>query len=107
MSVEPTPDSDNSEYEADQERAAMQAQLRKDVDSWNKARSDTSQGHIGEPRVPVKRSVSAQPVAGPKKPAAVPSAAKPSGTPSKPFSMSYGGESTKTYMKYLIARGIR
>jgi hypothetical protein len=111
MSVESESEDDNAGREADRKSEAMKAQLREDVSSWTKARSEASPGHIpgqiAEPKVSVGRPISPQPVAGTRKAGSAPPAVRPAGTLSKPFSMSYGGETTKDYMQYMISRGVR
>jgi hypothetical protein len=104
----PTPDDDpdDMEREADRQADAMKAQLRKDVHSWSKARSEASPGRIAE-SVPVTRKASSQQAATTKKPSAPRQTAKSAGTRSKPFSMSYDGKSTEEYIQYMIDRGAR
>jgi hypothetical protein len=120
MSVESESEDDNAEREADRKSEAMKSQLRDDVNSWTKARNEASPGHIpgqiAEPKTSLGRAISPQPVAGTSSPqpvagtrkaASAPPAVRPAATPSKPFSMSYGGETTKDYMQYMISRGVR
>jgi hypothetical protein len=107
MSIEPKPEEDNAECESGRQAEAMKAQLRKDVHSWNKARNETAPGHIAESTFPAVRLVPPQPVAKARMRGSAPAAVKPADISSKPFSMSYGGETTKDYMQYIISRGSR
>jgi hypothetical protein len=107
MSIEPTSEGDNVEQDADRQADAMKAQLRKDVDSWSKARSEAHPARSAEPSVPVDRPAPPKPAPRAKKVDPTPSAPKTANTVSKPFSMSYGGETTKAYMEYMISRGVR
>lgn len=107
MSIESEPDGDDTDRDADRKAQAMKAQLRKDVESWTKARSDASSERIAEPSTAVNRPVSPRPVPKAKKSGALPAADKPGGSRSKPFSMSYGGETTEHYIRYMIDRGAR
>lgn len=107
MSIAPEPLDDNAEWEADRQADAMKAQLRKDVNSWAKARSDASPGRIAEASPPVVSPPAPRPVARTKKAGAAAPAVKPADTRAKPFSMSYNGGSTKDYIQYMIDRGAR
>jgi hypothetical protein len=60
LSVNIEPEGD--ETEAARKSEAMKAQLRKDVDSWTKARNEASPKRIAEPSTPVARPVSFKPV---------------------------------------------
>ncbi|MEJ0017301.1 MAG: hypothetical protein WDN25_12170 [Acetobacteraceae bacterium] len=108
MINEPESDGDDTEREAE----AMKAQLRKDVDSWTKARSEAVPERLIERgatavSTSVAKEAAAPPVRRTKKPAAAaPAAAAPDGR-SKPFAMSYGGETDKDYIQYMISRGVR
>ncbi len=113
MSIEPEGD----DTEAERKSEAMKAQLRKDVDSWTKARSEASPERIAGPSAPVDRPASSQPVSfrpvlsrpvpAAKKFRATPPTAAPADIRPKPFGMSYGGETTKAYIRYMIDRGSR
>jgi hypothetical protein len=108
MSIEPGGD----DTEAERKSEAMKAQLRKDVDSWTKARSEASPERIAGPSAPVdrpasSRPVSSRPVPRAKKPRTTPPAVVPADIRPKPFNMSYGGETTKAYIRYMIDRGSR
>jgi hypothetical protein len=113
MSIEPGGD----DTEAERKSGAMKAQLRKDVDSWTKARSEASPERIAGPSAPVdrpasshpasSRPISSRPVPRAKKPRTTPPAAVPADIRPKPFNMSYGGKTTKAYIRYMIDRGSR
>jgi hypothetical protein len=113
MRIEPEGD----DREAERKSEAMKAQLRKDVDAWTKARSEASPGRITEPNAPVDRPASShptssrpeasRPVPGAKKPRTTPLSAEPVDMQPKPFSMSYGGGTTKAYIRYMTDRGSR
>jgi len=99
---------DDAEREADRQADAMKAQLRKDVDSWSKARSESSPGRIAEASPPVAGKPASQPAAKAKKASPrAPAAKQQVDTPSKPFSMSYDGGTTAEYIQYMINRGAR
>jgi hypothetical protein len=110
MQVEPVSGEDG---ETDRQADAMKVQLRKDVDAWTKARREPSRGISVEPGATVEPSATAdKPVPAPRvgravRAAAAPPAGRTPGAPSKPFTMSYGGETPKDYVKYMIARGVR
>jgi hypothetical protein len=104
MSTVPPSHDDPPDRQAD----AMKAQLREDVASWSKARSDPSQQIVAEPDVPAAAQPSPQPVARPKaKTRRAASAVKPASTGAQPFRMSYDGGTTAEYIQYMIDRGAR
>ena len=107
MNIAPEPQDDHVEQDADRHADAMKAQLRKDVDSWTKARSDASPGRIAEASPPAISPPSPRPVTRTKKAGSAASPVKPADTRAKPFSMSYDGGSTKDYIQYMIDRGAR
>jgi hypothetical protein len=107
MSIESESVGDDTERDADRQAEAMKAQLRKDVASWSNTRSEASPERIAEPSAPVNQPASPRPVPRAKKSGATPAADKPEGSRSKPFSMSYGGETTGDYIRYMIDRGAR
>lgn len=92
-----TPGGD-ADLEATRQADAMKAKLRKDVESWSKARSAEPSEPIGQqpaPR-PVKRVRKAAP--------AKPSQPDPGSTP---YRMSYDGGTSAEYIQYMINRGAR
>ena len=93
--------------ETERRADAMKVQLRKDVDAWAKARREPSRGISAEPATTVEKPVPTPRIARAVRDAAAPAAGKPQGAPSKPFTMSYGGETPKDYVKYMISRGVR
>jgi cell division protein FtsN len=103
MSGHPEAQDDDAEREAARQADAMKHQLRKDVDSWAKARSEASPGHV-----PVAAKPVSSPVARARKPRP-PAAPAPSqaDTRSKPYRMSYDGGTTAEYIQYMIDRGAR
>jgi hypothetical protein len=108
MNIEPRED----DTEAERKSETMKAQLRKDVDSWTKARSKASPRRIAAPSASVNRPKSSQPassrpVPGEKKPRTMPLTAEPADTQPKPFGMSYGGKTVKAYIRDMIDRGSR
>lgn len=101
------PDRD-AERDADRQADAMKTQLRKDVASWSKARSDTSQQDVAEPSAPTARQPSPQPIAKPRaKTKRAASAVQPVRSAAQPFRMSYDGGTTADYIQYMIDRGAR
>jgi hypothetical protein len=101
------PGSDDPDRDADQQKQAMHAQLRKDVASWSAARSDETTRGAEEFRVPVaqpaaRRATRAKPAAQP-----VVADVKPVAVTKKPFSMSYDGVTTREHIAYRISRGAR
>lgn len=99
---------DEGEREADRQADAMKAQLRKDVNSWSKARSEPSTALIAETDTSVARKPPSSPPASKAKKAAIPKPA-PTEVPvsKKPFSMSYGGVTAAEYIQYMLDRGLR
>src|ERR1700722_11055907 len=65
MSVESESEDANAEREADRKSEAMKSQLRDDVNSWAKARSEASPGHIpgqiAAPKASLGRAISPRP----------------------------------------------
>jgi hypothetical protein len=108
MGLLPPTQDDDAEREDDRQADAMKAQLRKDVESWAKARSDSSPGRIAKKDAPAVKESSSRSVAGAKK-ARAPTTpvAKPAASTSKPFGMSYDGTTTAEYIQYMIDRGAR
>jgi hypothetical protein len=99
---------DEGAQEADRQADAMKAQLRKDVDSWSKARGEPSTALIAEADTSVARKPPSSPPASKPKKAATPKAAPAEVAISKkPFSMSYGGVTAAEYIQYMIDRGLR
>jgi hypothetical protein len=107
MSSAPQTQDDDAERGADRQADAMTVQLRKDVDSWSRARRDSSPGYIAESSLPVPRQPSSQPLTRSRKPNAATPAVKQTGTRSKPVGMSYDGMTTSEYIQYMIDRGAR
>jgi hypothetical protein len=104
MTSPPEGHDDEGAQEADRQADAMKAQLRKDVDSWSKARGEPSTALIAE----ADTSVARKPPASKPKKAATPKAAPTEVAISKkPFSMSYGGVTAAEYIQYMIDRGLR
>jgi hypothetical protein len=108
VSIEPEDDDTKAERKSE----AMKAQTRKDVETWTKARNEAATKRISEPSAPVDRPASFQPVSsGPvpraKKPHPRPPTAEPADIQPTPFSMAYGGETTKAYIRSMIDRGSR
>jgi len=96
---------DEQQQQADRQAETMRTQLRKDVDSWSKARSEST----ADPRAEASATIAAKPprtTAAAKSAAAKP-VAKPTSTAGKPFSMSYDGVTTADYIRYRIDRGLR
>jgi len=107
MSRTPRAQDDDAEREDDRAADAMKTQLRRDVASWSKARSESS-GRIAEPEAPVAKKPSSRPTTAARKTSAPTTpVAKPAGTSSKPFSMSYDGKTTAEYIQDMIDRGAR
>ena len=108
MTSPPEGHDDEGQQEADRQADAMKAQLRKDVDSWSKARSEPSTALIAEADTAVARKPPTSPPASKAKKAATP---KPVPTEvvaaKKPFSMSYGGVTAAEYIQYMLDRGLR
>jgi hypothetical protein len=108
MTNPPDGHDDEGQREADRQADAMKAQLRKDVDSWSKARSEPSTALIAEADTAVARKPASSPPVSRAKKAATP---KPvpveAATGKKPFSMSYGGVTAAEYIQYMIDRGSR
>ena len=102
MSGDPETEDDDAEREADRQVDAMKNQLRKDVDSWSKARSEASPGHIT-----VATKPASSPVTRARKPRRPAPAASQADTRSKPFRMAYDGGTTAEYIQYMIDRGAR
>ena len=102
MSGDPQTLDDDAEREADRRADAMKNQLRKDVDSWSKARSEASPGHI-----PVATKPASSPVTRARKPRQPAPAASQADPRSKPYRMSYDGGTTAEYIQYMIDRGAR
>jgi len=86
---------------------AMKAQLRKDVASWSKARSETPELLIVEPSAQPARQPSLLSAAKPRKLKRAASAVQTVPVSTKPFRMSYDGGSTADYIQYMIDRGAR
>ena len=107
MTIESEPEGDDTERDADRKAEAMKALLRKDVASWTKARSEALPERVAEPSAPVNRPASPRAVPRAKQSGATPTADKQGSSRSKPFSMSYGGETTEHYIRYMIDRGAR
>jgi hypothetical protein len=108
MSTVPHSHDDEPDRDADRQADAMKTQLRKDVASWSKARSDTSQQLVAEPSAPTVRQPSLQPVAKPRaKTKRVAAVVKPVRSGAQPFRMSYDGGTTADYIQYMIDRGAR
>ena len=84
MSTVPEGHDDQPDRDAD----AMRAQLRKDVESWSKARNETSPREAAESSVPAVKPASSKPATRAKTPKRAPPAAAPADAKSKPFSMS-------------------
>jgi hypothetical protein len=102
-------DGDEGQREADRQTDAMKAQLRKDVDSWSKARNETSTALVAEAAAPVakKPPASSTPTTKAKKTASPKPGASETGVSKRPFSMSYGGLSAADYIQYMLDRGLR
>jgi cell division septation protein DedD len=99
---------DDGQREADRQTDAMKVQLRKDVDSWSKARSEPSTALIAEASTPVARKPPASPPATKaKKPASPKPTTDNVGVSKRPFSMSYGGLTAADYIQYMLDRGLR
>lgn len=107
MAMEPGTNDDSADRDAEAQVDAMNAQLRKDVASWSKARHEGSMRLAEAPGVPIARPALSRPVARakPARPAAP--SPKPASTQGKPFRMSYSGSSIADYVKYRIDRGGR
>ena len=99
---------DDGQREADRQTDAMKVQLRKDVDSWSKARSEPSTGLVAEANAPVAQKTPASAPATKAKRSASPKPSTDSvGVTKRPFSMSYGGLSAADYIQYMLDRGLR
>ena len=108
MTSPPEGQNDEGQREADRQADAMKAQLRKDVDSWSKARSEPSTALIVEADTAVVRKPAPSPSASKAKKAATPKPVPVEvATGKKPFSMSYGGVTAAEYIQYMIDRGLR
>ena len=108
MSTVPHNHDDGPDRDADRQADAMKTQLRKDVASWSKARSDTSRQDVAEPSAPTARQPLPQPVAKPKARTKRPASfVKPAYSAAQPFRMSYDGGTTAEYIQYRIDRGAR
>lgn len=108
MTNPPEGQDDEEQREANRQSDAMKAQLRKDVDSWSRARSEPSAERHAEESASAPRAPSLPiPVDGAKKTRTPRPAAKDSLSPKKPFSMSYDGVSSAEYIQYMIDRGSR
>jgi hypothetical protein len=108
MNETPQTQGDDADAEDGRQADAMKAQLKRDVESWSKTRSESSAGRITEPAPPVARKSSLRPIAGAGQatPPAVP-AAKEADIRKKPFRMSYDGVTTEEYIQYMLDRGSR
>jgi hypothetical protein len=108
MGGTPGKQDDDVDREDDRQADAMKAQLRKDVESWSKARSEASPGRIGEPGAPAAKKPSPPSAARTKKTSASTTpVVKPAAAGSRPFSMAYDGKTTAEYIQYMIDRGAR
>jgi hypothetical protein len=108
MTNPPERQDDEGHQEADRQADAMKAQLRKDVDSWSKARSEPSTALITEAEPSVTRKPPSSPPASKPRKAATPKPAPNEvGISKKPFSMSYGGVTAAEYIQYMLDRGLR
>ena len=102
---------DDRQREAERQTDAMKVQLRKDVDSWSKARNETFTGLVAQAEAPVARKPPASPSATKARKSASP---KPTtdttdkvGVSKRPFSMSYDGLTAADYIQYMLDRGQR
>jgi hypothetical protein len=107
MSTVPEGQDDQPEHDADARADAMKAQLRKDVESWSRARNETSPRDAVGASAPVVRPASPKPPPRARTPKRVAPASVPAGTKSKPYSMSYDGGTTAEYIQYMIDRGAK
>ncbi len=108
MTSPPEGHDDEGQREADRQADAMKVQLRKDVDSWSKARGEPSTALIAEADTSVVRKPPPSPPASKAKRAATPKIAPTEvAIGKKPFSMSYGGVTAAEYIQYMIDRGLR
>ena len=107
MTDPPQSQGDEEQLEAARQVNAMQAQLRKDVDSWSKARSEAATEHSAEPSAPSTRKPSSLYAVGARKSRSAPRVAKESALPKKPFSMFYDGITSAEYIQYMLDRGSR
>ena len=108
MTNPPEGQNDEGQREADRQADAMKAQLRKDVDSWSKGRSEPSTALVAEADTAVARKPASSPPASKAKKAATPKPVPTEvATSKKPFSMSYGGVTAAEYIQYMIDRGLR
>jgi hypothetical protein len=107
MSTEPQGQDDDADRDADAQADAMKAQLRKDVASWSKARSEASPRIAAQPSAPVVKQPATKPVVRARntKPAAP--VVTPANSRSKPYRMSYDGGTTADYIQYMIDRGAK
>lgn len=108
MTHPPQRQDDEEQQEADRQAASMKAQLRKDVDSWSRSRSETSMVRSAEPSSPIAAKPEPSSAMHRTKKSKPPRAiATPSIGPKKPFSMSYDGVTSDEYIQYMIDRGSR
>jgi hypothetical protein len=107
MSMVPEGQDDQPNRDVDARADAMKAQLRKDVESWSRARNETSPRDAVEPTAAVVRPPSPKPATRARALKRAPPAAAPAGAKSKPFSMSYDGSTTAEYIQYMIDRGAK
>jgi hypothetical protein len=107
MSTVPEGHDDQPAQDTDARADAMKAQLRKDVESWSRARNETSPRDALEASAPAVRPASPKPAPRVRTPKRAPPAPTPAGTKSKPFSMSYDGSTTAEYIQYMIDRGAK
>jgi hypothetical protein len=107
MSTVPEGQDDQPDRDADARADAMKAQLRKDVESWSRARNETSPRDAVEPSAPVVGPTSPKPAPRARTPKRAPPAPAPAGAKSKPYSMSYDGSTTAEYIQYMIDRGAK
>ena len=108
MTNPPKDHDDEGQREADRQADAMKVQLRKDVDSWSKARSEPSTALVAEADTAVARKPTSAPPASKARKAATPKPVPVEvATGKKPFSMSYGGVTAAEYIQYMIDRGLR
>ncbi len=93
---------------ADKDAKAQAAQLRKDVETWSRARNETApRDPPADPGAAAVRQPPPKPVARARKPKPIPPSAKPSDAKSKPYRMSYDGSTTADYIQYMIDRGAK
>ena len=107
MSTVPEGQDNQPNRDADARADAMKAQLRKDVESWSRARNEASPRDAVEPSAPAVRPASPKPATRARTPKRAPPAAVPAGAKSKPFSMSYDGSTSAEYIQYMIDRGAK